>query len=79
MPFASAKDIVLPVDEWVVVPAVTDQFVPVGKPDSKNVNEYWPGGKAVKVMALFTATPLTVSEPEEGEAVYPGTAPTENE
>jgi hypothetical protein len=64
----SLKDIVLPVEEWVVVPTVTDQDVPVGRPVSEKTREYCPGGKAVKVMDVLTATPLTVMVPDGGEA-----------
>ena len=51
---------------WLVVPTVTDQFVPVGNPDSEKMREYWPGGKAVNVMTLLTATPLTENAPDVG-------------
>jgi hypothetical protein len=61
--------IVLPVDVWVVPAKVTSHEVPAGRLVSVNVTSYVGGGTAVKVIVVLTVPPLTVTEPEEGEAM----------
>jgi hypothetical protein len=40
VPFTSIKEMVLPVEVWVLLPTATDQFVPEGNPDSEKMREY---------------------------------------
>jgi hypothetical protein len=68
-PFGSWNVIVVPVPEYdCPLLKLTYHFVPDGNPLSVNVTEYltW-----VNVIATFTLEPLTVTEPEYGDAEYP--------
>ena len=52
---------------------VTDHAVPDASPVSVNVTAYF---VTVKLMSTCTGIPFTVTESEEGEAVYPETPTT---
>jgi hypothetical protein len=76
MPLALVNEMVLVVEDCVFPAKVTDQEVPLGRPDSVNVTVYSPGGIAVNVIGTDFAVPATVTDPDAGFAVYPVTVPT---
>jgi len=69
VPFASENVIVLIVEVRVVPLKVTDHDVPVGSPVSVKLTSYLAGGTAVKVIDRLTLAPLTVTDPDAGEAM----------
>jgi hypothetical protein len=69
VPSGIVKVMALPVEIWVVPARVTVQDVPTGRPVSVKLTSYVGGGTAVKVIDVLTPTPLTVTDPEDGEAV----------
>ena len=73
------KAIVLPVPLSVTALNVTDHVAPGESPLSMNVTVYVVGTTAVNVIVSATAAPFTVTDPEDGLAVYPDTGPTVNE
>jgi hypothetical protein len=75
----SGNTIEVPVPSPANPPKVTDQAVPVGKPDSVNVTTYFPGGSAAKVTVWASSVPLTVMLPEAGVETKPETDPTVKE
>ena len=55
---------------------VIDQLVPGGSPLSENVTGYVVTKVGVNVIACETASPRTITDPDDGLAVKPETGPT---
>jgi hypothetical protein len=76
VPFISENATVVLVEDSGLPAKVTDHEVPAASPLSVNVTEYWPAASAVNVIATDCEVPATVTDPDEGLAVYPATDPT---
>jgi hypothetical protein len=65
------------VGELIVPPfSVTDHAVPDGSPVSENVTVKVLTDTTVNVTATVCERPVTVTDPDDGEAAYPETEPT---
>jgi len=75
------KVIASPLELFEVKSIPIDHNVPEGSPVSLKVTKYFctEGAAAVKIIALLTEDPLTITAPDAGDREYPETFDTINE